>query len=81
MYLFFVCHRFHFPAQLVGGFTLSGLLLDKPWSQVVVSPPVRALFFFVAHRVRHFHCPSIFIEYVANSRFRAFRYYRGPQLI
>ena len=26
-------HHFYFPAQLVGGFTLSDLL-DKPWSQV-----------------------------------------------
>ena len=26
-------HHFYFPAQLVGGFTLSELL-DKPWSQV-----------------------------------------------
>ena len=30
---FFFNHQFHFPAQLVGGFTLSELL-DKPWSQV-----------------------------------------------
>ena len=36
LYLFRVCfcnHHFYFPAQLVGGFTLSDLL-DKPWSQV-----------------------------------------------
>lgn len=26
-------HYFYFPAELVGGFTLSGLV-DKPWSQV-----------------------------------------------
>ena len=28
-----VDHHFYFPAQLVGGFTLSDLM-DKPWSQV-----------------------------------------------
>ena len=29
-----LCNRhFHFPAQLVGGYTLSDLV-DKPWSQV-----------------------------------------------
>ena len=31
-------HHFHFPAQLVGGFTLNDLL-DKPWSQVSSLPP------------------------------------------
>ena len=32
-FFFFFNHDFHFPAPLVGGFTLSNLL-DKPWSQV-----------------------------------------------
>ena len=30
-------HHFYFPAQLVGGFTLSDLL-NQPWSQVGVIP-------------------------------------------
>ena len=40
--IFFFPDHFYFPAQLVGGFTLSDLL-EKPWSQVGVvpsSPPV-----------------------------------------
>ena len=37
IFSFFFHHHFYFPAQLVGGFTLSDLL-DKPWSQV--SPPL-----------------------------------------
>ena len=52
-YHFFNVNHFYFPAQLVGGFTLSDLL-DKPWSQVGVAsllPPVRA-FNFIAHRVQ-----------------------------
>ena len=57
----FFSHHFCFPAQLVGGFPLSDLL-DKPWSQVSsLLPPVRA-FIFIAHRVHHSHCSSIFIE-------------------
>ena len=41
LYLFFG-HHFYFPAQLVGGFTLSDLL-DNLWSQVSsLLPPVRA---------------------------------------
>ena len=53
---------FYFPAQLVGGFTLSDLL-DKPRGHRCrpFSPPVRA-FIFIAHRVQHSHCSSIFIE-------------------
>ena len=31
-------HTFHFPAQLVGGFTVSALV-DKAWSQVSSFPP------------------------------------------
>ena len=33
VYFVYFDHKFHFPAQLVGGFTLSDFL-DKPWSQV-----------------------------------------------
>ena len=50
--IFILNHHFHFPASLVGGFTLSGLFLDKPWPQVsFLPPPVRAFICFVAHRV------------------------------
>ena len=41
---FFFNHHFYFPAQLVGGFTLSDLL-DKPWSQVSSLPPGTCLQF------------------------------------
>ena len=38
-------YHFYFPAQLVGGFTLSDLL-DKPWSQVLsLLPPGTCLLF------------------------------------
>ena len=44
--LFYFDHYVYFPAQLVGGFTLSDLL-DKPWSQVSsLPPPVRAFSFY-----------------------------------
>ena len=33
IYIYILNHHFYFPAQLVGGFTLSDLLY-KPWSQV-----------------------------------------------
>ena len=33
IYFAYIFNNFHFPTQLVGGFTLSGLR-DKPWSQV-----------------------------------------------
>ena len=52
-------HHFYFPAQLVGGFTLSDLL-DKSWSQVSsLFPPRYVPSIFVAHRVQHSHCSSI----------------------
>ena len=59
----FFHQNFYFPAQLVGGLTLSDLL-DK---QAVVagvypSPPRYVPLFFVTHRVQHSHCSSIFIE-------------------
>ena len=60
---FFFSDHFYFPAQLVGGFTLSDLL-DKPCSQVgvVPSPPRYVPSFFIAHTVQHSHCSSSFIE-------------------
>ena len=66
-------HHFYFPAQLVGGFTLSELL-DKPWSQVGVVPyhPRYVPSIFIAHRVQQ---PTArpFSSNVANSCSRAFR--------
>ena len=45
LFFFFLNHHFCFPAQLVGGFTLSDLL-DKPWSQVsYLLPPGTCLRF------------------------------------
>ena len=63
-FFFFSDHHFYLPAQLVGGVTLSDLL-DKPWSQdlgVVPSPPRYVLSIFIAHRIQHSLCSSIFIE-------------------
>ena len=65
-FFFFDYRHFHFPAYYysyqVGGFTLDDLL-DEPWSQVSTLPPPRYVpFMFVAHRVQHSHCSSIFIE-------------------
>ena len=53
---FFVCFlSLYFPAQLVGGCTLSDLL-DKPWSQVSsLRPPRYVHSIFIAHRVQHSH--------------------------
>ena len=54
--LLFFDHHFYFPAQLVGGFTLSDLLnKSRGHSCRLFSPPVRA-FIFVAHRVQHAPC-------------------------
>ena len=45
---FFLNHHFYFPAQLVGGFTLSDLL-DKPWSRVLsLFPPGTAFILYRA---------------------------------
>ena len=61
-FFFFSSRHFHFPAQLLGGFTLSDLL-DKPWSQVSsLLPPPYVPSIFIAHRVHYSHCSSIFIE-------------------
>ena len=54
--LFFITFTF------VGGFTLSDLV-DKPTVTVVVSSAARYVpWIFIAHRVQHSHCSSIFIE-------------------
>ena len=71
--LFFLFQHFYFPAQVVGGFTLSDLL-DKPWSQVSsLLPPGTRLQFL--SRIG-FSIPTArrFSSNVANSRSRAFRY-------
>ena len=49
-YSVFLGPSLHFPAQLVGGFTLSDLL-DKPWSQVssLLPPGYLLAFIFIAH--------------------------------
>ena len=76
VYIFVSNHHFHFPAHLVGGFTLSGLLLDKPWPQVSsLFPPGTCLYFCIAHKGSAF---PLLVDFhgmpVANSSFRAFRY-------
>ena len=71
--LFFFDQHFYFPAQLVGGFTLSDLL-DKSLSQVSsLFPPGTCLQFL--SRIG-FSIPAArrFSSNVANSRSRAFRY-------
>ena len=65
-------HNFHFRAELVGCFSLSGLLLDKPWSQVSsLLPPGTCLFLsrigFSISTARRY------LSNVADSRFRPFR--------
>ena len=60
LFIYFLDH-FYFPAS--GQAVVSG---------VVPSPPRYVPSVFIAHRVRHSHCSSTFIEYVANSRFHAF---------
>ena len=71
--IIFYKNHFYFPAQLVGGFTLSDLR-DKPWSQVssLLPPPGTCLQFL--SRIG-FSIPTArrFSSNVANSRSRAFR--------
>ena len=68
---------FYFPAQLAGGFALSDLLLDKPWSQVSpLFPPPRYVHSFSSciGFIQRSHCSPIPIECrYHNSRSRAFR--------
>ena len=44
--------------------TFSSRLLDKLWSQVpsLLPPGTYVSLVFIAHRVQHSHCSSIFIE-------------------
>ena len=72
LFIYFFNDHFHFPVQLVGGFTLSDLL-DKPWSQVPpLFPPGTCLQFL--SRIG-FSIPTArrFSSNVTNSRSRAFR--------
>ena len=66
-----ISRHFYFPAQPVGGFTLSDLP-DKPWSQVSSLPPCTCLQFLSR---MGFSIPTArrFSSNVANSRSRAFR--------
>ena len=66
---FLIDHHVYFPAQIVGGFTLSGLLLDKPWSQLSSFPPPGTLLHFLSRIGFSTHCSSIFIKRSFISRF------------
>ena len=68
----FYCHVY-FPAQLVGGYTLS-YLLDKPWSQVSSLLPPCTCLQFLSRIGFSIHAARRFSSNVANSRSRAFRY-------
>ena len=67
-----IYHYFYFPAQLVGGFTLSDLL-DKPWSQVSSLLPHRTCLQFLSRIGFSIPTARRFSSNVANSRSRAFR--------
>ena len=69
---YFFHHHFYFPAQLVGGFTLSDLQ-DKPWSQVSSLLPSGTCIPFLS--LIGFNIPTALrsSSNVANSRSRAFR--------
>ena len=55
-------HHFYFPAQLVGEVLPSAIFWTRRGHRCrPFFPPVRA-FVFIAHRVQHSHCSSIFIE-------------------
>ena len=71
---FFLNHHFHFPAQLVGRFTLSDLL-DKPWSQVSSLLPPGTYLQFLSRIGFSIPTARRFSSNVAinNSRSRAFR--------
>ena len=70
-YLFFY-HHFYFPAQLVGGFTLSDLL-GKPWSQVSSLLPPGTCLQLLSRIGFSIATARRFSSNVANSRSRAFR--------
>ena len=67
-----VDHHFYFPAQLVGGFTLSDLL-DKPWSQVSSLLPPGTYLQFLSRIGLSIPTARRFSSNVANSCSRAFR--------
>ena len=64
--------HFYFRAQLVGGFTLRGLL-DEPWSQVSSLLPAGARLQFLSRIGFSIPTARRFSLNVANSRSRAFR--------
>ena len=68
----FVLNHFHFPAQLVGGFTLSNLL-DKSWSQVSSPLPSGTCLHFLSRIGFSIPTARRFSSNAANSRSRAFR--------
>ena len=70
--LFCFFHHFYFPAQFVGGFTLSDLP-DKPWSQVSSLLPPGTCLQFLSHIGFSIPTARPFSSNVANSRSRAFR--------
>ena len=67
----FVC-KFYFPAQLIGGFSLSDLL-DKPWSQVTSHLPPGTCLQFLSRVWFNIPTARRSSSNVANSRSRAFR--------
>ena len=71
-YYYYFYHHFCFPAQLVGGFTLSDLL-DKPWSQVSSLFPTGTCLQFLSRIGFSIPTARRFSSNVANSRSRAFR--------
>ena len=71
-FVFLFSHHFYFPAQLVGGFTLSDLL-DKPWSQVSSLLPPGTCLLFLSRIGLSIPAARRFSSKVANSRSRAFR--------
>ena len=72
--LFCFFHHFYFPAQFVGGFTLSDLP-DKPWSQVSSLLPPGTCLQFLSRIGFSISTSRRFSSNVANSCSRAFREY------
>ena len=63
-FCFFVERHCYFPAHFDDS-TFGGLLDKGGHNCLAPPPPVRALV-FISHRVHHFHCPSIFIDFFAT---------------
>ena len=71
IYMPFFKHHFHFPAHVVGGFTLPVIFWTSHGHRCLpFAPPVRA-FIFIAHRFS-IHTARRFSSNAANSRSRAF---------